>query len=113
MFKKMTVDEFYPYWLTVRENGRPGCMIDVRAPEEYAQAHVPGTELIPLHTLPARLNEIPKDKPVYLICQAGGRSAQAAMFLAKSLGHEQLINIEGGTMAWIAAGYPVDNRRKS
>lgn len=107
MFDRITVDQFYPRWLSVSENNKPGCFIDVRSPDEYGRGHVPGAKLIPLHTLPARSNEIPSDQPVYLICHMGGRSAQAAMFLAQSCGLTNLTNIEGGTSAWISAGYPV------
>lgn len=108
MFERMTVDQFYPRWLSVRENNRPGCFIDVRSSEEYDHAHIPGVKHIPLHTLPVRSGEIPADEPVYLICHMGGRSAQAAMFLAQKLGLNNLINVEGGTAAWTAAGYPVE-----
>jgi len=108
MFERMSVNQFYPRWLSACENGKPGIFVDVRSTEEYSAGHVPGSKHIPLHTLPLRAAEIPGDKPVYLICHAGGRSAQAAMFLAQNQGLRNLINVEGGTAAWIAAGYPVE-----
>ena len=49
-------------------------LVDVREPEEYVEAHVPGAVLVPMDQLAARIDELPKDEPVYLIC----RSAAAA-----------------------------------
>jgi rhodanese-related sulfurtransferase len=108
MFKSLNVNEFYPRWLVARERGEPLALFDVRSPDEYRAGHLPGAVLIPLNTLMARMNEIPKQDNVYLICHSGGRSAQAADYLARQCGHDNLINIEGGTMAWMQAGYPLE-----
>jgi len=108
MFKKMNVNELYPRWLVATEKGCPITLIDVRSPEEYQAAHVPGATLLALNTLMARVNDIPEQGDVFLICRSGARSAQAADYLARQCGRSNLINIEGGTMAWMQAGYPVD-----
>ncbi len=108
MFKTMNVNEFYPRWLIAHEKNEAINLIDVRSPEEYYSGHAPGAKLMPLNTLTARLDEIPQDNEVYLICRSGARSAQAADYLACQCGRSNLINIEGGTMAWIEAGYPVE-----
>lgn len=81
-------------------------VIDVREPYEYAEGHVPGAELVPLATVPAALGGLPTDRPVYVVCAVGSRSAQAAAFLA-ARGIEA-VNVAGGTGEWIAAGYPVE-----
>lgn len=107
MFQRIRITEFHPIWAQNRE-AEVCCIIDVRTPEEYAEGHVPGAELLPLKTLPARLEDIPLDRDIYLICRSGGRSAQAAQFIAQECGHRRLVNVEGGTMAWIEAGHPVD-----
>jgi len=107
MFQRIQIPEFHQVWKS-NGNGKACCIIDVRTPEEYAQARVPNAKLLPLDTLPARAHEIPKDSDVYLICRSGGRSAQAAQFLAQQRGHDRLVNIEGGTLAWIEAGHPVE-----
>jgi rhodanese-related sulfurtransferase len=86
-----------------RAAGAP--LIDVRQPDEYEEAHVPGAKLIPLGDLPDRLDEIPTDAPVYLICRSGGRSRRAAQFLIQ--GGIDATNVAGGTAAWIEAGKPV------
>jgi len=106
MFDSMNVDQLYPRWLIARENGLPFTLIDVRSPDEYQSGHVPGAQLIALNTLMARASDIPKDGDVYLICHSGGRSAQAADYLSRQCGHKNLFNIQGGTMAWLQAGYP-------
>lgn len=80
-------------------------VLDVREPEEYAQGHVPGAELVPLGTVPLRAGELPVDRPVYLVCAVGARSAQAASFLAAR--GVEAVNVEGGTKEWVASGYPV------
>lgn len=79
-------------------------LIDVRQPDEYAEAHVAGARLVPLDELPERIDEIPADTPVYVICAVGGRSGRAAEWL---LGQGlDATNVAGGTMAWIEAGKP-------
>jgi rhodanese-related sulfurtransferase len=80
-------------------------VVDVREPQEYATGHVPGAVSMPLSTVPVRHHELPRDRTVHLICQAGGRSAQAATWLAKQ-GY-RVANVIGGTGAWIGHGHPV------
>lgn len=88
----------------LREGGAP--LIDVREPDEYDDAHVPGAQLIPLATVPEQLGAVPEARPVYVICAKGGRSFRAAEFY-RSQGIEA-INVAGGTSAWIDAGEPVN-----
>ena len=52
-------------------------ILDVREPGEVAQARIEGARHIPLGSLVERLDEVPRDRPVYVICHVGGRSAQA------------------------------------
>ena len=85
-------------------------VVDVREPWEYVGGHVPGARSAPLASVPALLGDLLGDlsagAPVYLVCAVGGRSAHAAAFLARQ-GHDA-VNVEGGTDAWVAAGYPVE-----
>ena len=82
---------------------RPDALVvDVREPDEYAAGHVPGAVSMPLSTVPVRHHELPRDRTVHLICQAGGRSAQAATWLAKQ-GY-QVANVTGGPGAWVSQG---------
>jgi rhodanese-related sulfurtransferase len=87
------------------ENG--AVIIDVRERHEYDSGHVPGAPLIPVNTVYARREELPKDKDVIFICAVGQRSALAAE-MAAAAGLTRLFNVEGGTEAWIKAGQPVE-----
>ena len=80
-------------------------VLDVREAREYRPGHVPGALNIPLSILPVRMHEVPKDKQVLVICQAGGRSAQATTLL-RAVGVDAY-SVSGGTGAWIEAGRPV------
>lgn len=80
-------------------------VVDVREAREYRPGHVPGAQNLPLSVLPARLPELPKDRPIYVICQSGGRSAQATA-LMRAVGIDAT-SVGGGTGAWIEAGRPV------
>lgn len=81
-------------------------LVDVREDDEYAGGHVLGAASIPMGQLPDRLGELDRSRPVYVICQAGGRSA-AMTDLLTSRGFEAY-SVAGGTGGWIAAGRPVD-----
>ncbi len=80
-------------------------IVDVRQPDEYVEAHVPGAVLIPLGELAARFAEIPGGDPLYVICASGGRSLSAAAALIDS-GY-RAVSVAGGTNGWLAAGHPV------
>ncbi len=69
-------------------------IVDVRTPEEFRDGGYPGAVNIPLQVLGARMNEIPKDKPVVLYCASGGRSGMAARQL-KQAGWPDVINAGG------------------
>jgi len=81
-------------------------VIDVREPEEFAHGHVPGTVNLPQADLASRLDEVPRDRPVYVICHSGMRSMRAAQFL-KQVGYERVFGVSGGVKAWQRAGRPL------
>lgn len=72
-------------------------IIDVREVNEFEQSHVKGAVNIPLSQFRERVNEIPKDKPVYLHCRSGQRSYNAVLIL-NNLGYGNAYNISGGFM---------------
>lgn len=80
-------------------------ILDVREPNEWEQVHIPGATLIPLGTLQARANEVPKDKQVVVICHSGNRSKVGRDTLKKA-GFTNVTSVNGGMNAWSAAGYP-------
>jgi rhodanese-related sulfurtransferase len=106
LFRRITIPTVTVEELAKTIAAKSGTLVvDVREPHEYAAGHVPGALSMPLGTVPARHQELPRDRTVHLICQAGGRSAQAARWLAKH-GYE-VANVAGGTGGWIGSGHPV------
>ncbi|HET6965110.1 MAG TPA: rhodanese-like domain-containing protein [Acidimicrobiales bacterium] len=81
-------------------------VLDVRNPDEYATAHVPGAVLIPLPELAARQDEIPDGDPLYVICAVGGRSLTATKALVDA-GY-RAVSVAGGTNGWIERGGEVE-----
>ncbi len=70
-------------------------IIDVREEDEWDEGHIIGAKLIPLSELRERLDEIPKDKPVYLHCRSGQRSYNAVLAL-QNRGWKNVYNLSGG-----------------
>lgn len=73
-------------------------IIDVRESFEYAMGHIQKAELVPLSSIPSRLDEISKDKKIVVVCASGGRSVSASEFLNKH-GYD-VYNMLGGMMSW-------------
>lgn len=83
-------------------------ILDVRQPDEWAAGHIPNATLIPLPELADRVNEVPSDREVIIVCRSGNRSAQARDLL-KEAGFTNVTSMAGGMNDWTAAGYPVVN----
>lgn len=90
--KTLTEDQF-------RQGYRKAQLIDVREPQEFKKGHILGARNIPVTQMKQRLVEIRKDKPVYLYCQSGSRSARAAQLLNKK-GYQDLNQLQGGFKKW-------------
>ena len=82
-------------------------LLDIREPEEFRAGHIPGAVNIPQCDLAARLDEIPHDRAVEIVCQGGYRSKRAAQFLWQA-GYQNVVNVTGGTAGWVAAGKAVE-----
>ncbi len=85
------------------DKGEDVVLIDVRQPNEHQEFNV-GGKLIPLGTVPLRMNEISEDKDVEVVvyCRSGGRSGQAKQFLMQN-GFTNVRNLQGGMLAWVDA----------
>jgi adenylyltransferase/sulfurtransferase len=81
------------------DSGEHLFVLDVRNPNEFAICRIPGTVLVPLPELPARLGEVPRDREVIVHCKSGMRSGKAIEFL-KGQGYTKLVNLTGGILAW-------------
>jgi rhodanese-related sulfurtransferase len=91
---------------------QPGlAVLDVRTPVEYAEVHVSQAHNVPLDQFDPKTllasGQLPKDQPVYLLCRSGTRATKAAEKFAKE-GLDNAVVVEGGTLAWIEAGLPVN-----
>jgi adenylyltransferase/sulfurtransferase len=82
-----------------QDRGEKFLLLDVREPHEYQIARIPGSTLIPLGQLPARLGELDKNAEIVAHCKMGGRSQQA-VDLMKANGFSNVRNMTGGITAW-------------
>ena len=82
-------------------------LLDVRTAEEYRQAHLRGSLLIPLGELQRRVQEIPRDRPLLVYCAVGARSVSAAGFLA-SKGYREIYQMSDGLVGWYKNGLPLE-----
>jgi len=80
-------------------------VLDVRTAEEWNEYHAPNTTLIPLDELSARVNELPKDQPIVVVCRSGNRSQTGRDILLAAGFNATSMN--GGLNAWRDSGYPV------
>lgn len=79
-------------------------VLDVREPVEWEHGHIEGAVHVPLMDLPQRLGDLPQGQTL-VVCKVGGRSAQAAGYLAQQ-GYD-VVNLDGGMLDWEAAGRPM------
>ncbi len=91
-------------------------LIDVRTPLEFRQVHAVKATNIPLDKLDPRtvMEARPgsTSEPLYVICKGGARSAKAQQKFLDA-GFANVVNVEGGTEAWIGAGLPVERGQNS
>lgn len=84
----------------VLDHPRDGVVVlDVREPDEYQIARIPGTVLLPLSQLPKRVQELDPETTYYIHCKSGMRSMKALQFLRQQ-GFQKLKNVKGGIAAW-------------
>ena len=98
MFNHLSVSEYQ----SKKTNGWKPFLIDVRSSSEYAQMRVSFTDLqVPHDEILTKVDEIPQERDIILLCRSGMRSQMAAMFLSKAgYNGENLYNLDGGIMAW-------------
>ena len=97
--KELMPDELRQLLARTRE--KRYALIDVRQPEEYAVAHIPGATLLPLMELEERLFDLPADRELIFYCSAGPRSAIAAALAAEAeLSNLPIYTLVGGMLAW-------------
>jgi rhodanese-related sulfurtransferase len=87
------------------------CLVDVREPIEHAEECIEGAKLIPLGEIDRRAAEIDRSQPLVVTCRSGKRGSEALKKL-QALGFADTRNLEGGILAWKAAGLPVSRSAK-
>lgn len=102
--------------LAERDGQSNGDIIDVRTPLEFREVHAATARNMPLdmldpHAVMKERNGS-ADEPLYVICKSGTRGAKAQQKFMDA-GYENVINVEGGTEAWVAAGLPVARGKKA
>ena len=80
-------------------------ILDVREPDEWEAFHVPGSTLIPLGELEARVNEVPRDQEIVVVCRSGNRSQSGRDILLEA-GFDQVTSMAGGLTEWRNLGFP-------
>jgi rhodanese-related sulfurtransferase len=88
---------------TVGDVAEDAYLLDVREDDEWQAGHAPGAVHVPMMLIPHRIDDIPEDRDVVVICRVGGRSAQVVAFLQQN-GRERTINLDGGMQSWAASG---------
>ena len=87
-------------------------LIDIRTPGEVAQGAIPNAVHLPMHLLPLRLHDLPRDKDVVLYCRSGARSYHACSYLSQQ-GFDNVLNLSGGILGWARSGYQLTMRKAS
>lgn len=89
-----------------REVSADAYLIDVREDDEWLAGHAPGAVHLPMMELPARLDEIPEQGDVLIVCRSGHRSGQVVGYLL-GRGFDHVRNVSDGMIGWAAAGRPL------
>ena len=82
-------------------------ILDVRSPDEYKQVRMKNSVLIPVNDLEKRVAEVPKNRPILVICAVGARSKTASDLLV-SKGYKEVYHLNDGLVGWYRAGLPVE-----
>ena len=102
--KHITVNAFKEV-VDAEANNKTVDFINVCTPAEYKEKHIPGVRSVPLDELEKRVGEFTDKKTIYIHCRSGRRGVQA-MERLRALGVQaELVNVEGGILAWSEAGY--------
>lgn len=88
------------------DDPRVPLLVDVRERNEFVEVRAPGAVLYPTSSFLLRFEELPRDRPIHVICRTGNRSAAVTAFLLRN-GWSDVRNVTGGMVAWLGAGHDV------
>jgi rhodanese-related sulfurtransferase len=81
-------------------------LVDVRERDEFTRVRAPGAVLYPTSSFLLRFDDLPRDRPLHVVCHSGSRSAAVTAFLLRN-GWSDVHNVAGGMTSWVGAGLPV------
>jgi rhodanese-related sulfurtransferase len=113
----MESQTIHPRELAAKRRQDPAIeVIDVRTPVEFREVHCSYSRNVPLANLdPKAIMAARKgapDDPLFVICRSGGRGKQACEKF-QAAGYRNVVNVEGGTLAWVECGLPVARGQKA
>lgn len=86
--------------------GDPVEILDIRSEAELMQGVLPQSQHLPMHLIPLKMADLPRDREVVLYCRSGARSYQACAYLAQQ-GVSNVLNLRGGIIDWAQQGYEI------
>lgn len=90
-------------------NQNDGQFIDIRSHDHFKAGNIPQSRNIPLADIKNKLNSLPKDKPLIIVCDMGRQAAGVTATLRKE-GFQQAYTLEGGLRSWLEAGLPITKK---
>jgi rhodanese-related sulfurtransferase len=87
-------------------SGKEVILLDIRSAAEIERGILPASQHLPMHLLPVRMAEFPKDKDIILYCHSGARSYNACRYLMQQ-GFQNVINLRGGILDWAKSGFEI------
>jgi rhodanese-related sulfurtransferase len=108
MNRPQAIPQLDPLYADIRRDDpvRPAVLLDVRERDEFAAVRVEGSLFIPMSQLGVRVDEVPRDRPILVICASGSRSTGATGFLLGQ-GFTDVGSVAGGIEGWQRLGLPV------
>lgn len=91
-------------------SGEDFLLVDIRSAGEVAHGMLPDAEHLPMHLIPLKLNDLPKDKELILYCHSGARSYHACTYLTQQ-GFTNTTNLRGGILGWVRSGYQLKDQQ--
>jgi rhodanese-related sulfurtransferase len=108
MNRPQAIPALDPLYADIRRQDpvRPALLVDIRERDEFMAVRIEGCLFLPMSQLGVRLDEIPRDRPVMLICASGSRSTSATGYLLAN-GWTDVGSVAGGVDGWQRLGLPV------
>lgn len=89
--------------------GKALVLYDIRSEAEVSRGLLPKAEHLPMHLIPLKMQDLPKDRDIILYCHSGARSYHACRYLAQQ-GYHNVLNLRGGILDWARNGFEIKSR---